>query len=67
MIKQKAYFLIYINYEKDHTKPYDTILGCKVSTLNEIPNGMIRQEFEQGNYTKFISKGNLLQGEVYNS
>ncbi len=26
-------FSIYTNYESDHTKPYDTILGCKVSFL----------------------------------
>lgn len=58
-------FSIYTNYEKDHTKPYDTILGCKVSTLNDIPKGMIGQEFEKGSYTKFISKGNLTQGIVY--
>lgn len=60
-------YSIYTNYEKDHTKPYDTILGCQVSTLNEIPKGMIGQEFEKGNYTKFISKGNLTQGVVYNT
>lgn len=58
-------FSVYTNFEKDHTKPYDTILGCKVSTLNEIPNGMVGQEFEGGNFTKFIAKGNLAQGAVY--
>ena len=60
-------YSIYTNYEKDQTKPYDTILGCQVSTLNEIPKGMIGQEFEKGNYTKFILKGNLTQGVVYNT
>jgi len=58
---------IYTNYEKDHTKPYDTILGCKVSTLDKIPEGMIGQEFEKGNYAQFISNGNLTQGVVYNT
>jgi predicted transcriptional regulator YdeE len=56
---------IYTNYESDHTKPYDTIIGCKVSNLNKIPNGMIGQEFEKRNYAKFISKGDLTQGAVY--
>lgn len=58
-------FSIYTNYEEDHTKPYDTILGCKVSSLDEIPNGMIGQEFEKGNYAKYISKSNLSEGSVY--
>ena len=25
-------FSVYLNYEHDYTKPYDTILGCKVSS-----------------------------------
>lgn len=62
---EASIFSVYTNFEKDHTKPYDTILGCKVSTLNEIPNGMVGQELEGGNFTKFISKGNLAQGAVY--
>lgn len=58
---------IYTNYEKDHTKPYDVILGCRVNSLNEIPNEMVGLEFETGNYAKFSSKGNLAQGVVYNT
>lgn len=58
---------IYTNYQGDHMKPYDTILGCKVSSLKEIPNGMIGQEFNQETYAKFSSKGNLSQGVVYNT
>ena len=56
---------IYTNYEKDHTKPYDTILGCVVSSLDSIPKGMIGQEFKNEKYAKFTSKGNLEQGVVY--
>ena len=56
---------IYTNYEGDHTQPYDTILGCKVSSLDKIPEGMIGQTFEGGNFQKFISKGNLTQGVVF--
>ena len=58
-------FSIYTNYETDHTKPYDTILGCKVSTLNDIPHGMMGQEFEAANYAKFKAHGNLKEGVVY--
>ena len=58
---------IYTNYEGDHTQPYDTILGCRVSTLDKIPQGMIGQKFKNGNYTKFIAKGDLNQGAVYHT
>lgn len=58
-------YSIYTNYESDYMKPYDTILGCKVSTLDEIPAGMVGQEIEGGNYAKFIAKGNLEEGVVY--
>ncbi|MFK8056303.1 MAG: GyrI-like domain-containing protein [Saprospiraceae bacterium] len=58
-------FSIYTNYLGDHTGPYDTILGCEVSSLDEIPEGMIGQSFEGGLHAKFISKGDLTQGAVY--
>ncbi|MFS4468213.1 GyrI-like domain-containing protein [Maribacter sp. 2210JD10-5] len=60
-------FSIYTNYENDHTKPYDTILGCQVSTLDDIPHGMIGAEFTAGNYKKYVAKGNLKEGLVYNA
>ena len=34
-------YCIYTDYEKDHTKPYTTILGCKVENLSNIPYAMI--------------------------
>ncbi|BDS12675.1 GyrI-like domain-containing protein [Aureispira anguillae] len=60
-----AIYSIYTNYEGDHTLPYDTILGCQVSTLDHIPEGMIGQSFEGGNSVKFTAKGNLDEGIVY--
>jgi predicted transcriptional regulator YdeE len=59
-------YCIYTDYEKDHTKPYTTILGCKVATLDIIPEGMIGKTFNEGLYAKRTPKGNLLQGLVYN-
>jgi len=58
-------YCIYTEYEKDHTKPYTTILGCKVSGLNDIPDGMTGKTFAEGNYTRHIAKGNILQGMVF--
>ena len=59
-------YCIYTDYEKDHTKPYTTILGCKVSTLNNIPNEMVVKTFEEANYEKFVAKGNLMQDAIFN-
>ncbi len=59
-------YCIYTEYEKDHTKPYTTILGCRVESLDTIPSEMIGKSFEEGNYTKHIAKGNILEGMVFN-
>ncbi len=59
-------YCIYTEYEKDHTKPYTTILGCKVENLDAIPNGMVGKIFEETTYSKHIAKGNILQGMVFN-
>ena len=59
-------YCIYTAYEKDHTKPYTTILGCRVSGLEIIPEGMVGKAVEAADYTKFVAKGNILQGMVFN-
>jgi len=58
-------YSIYTEYESDHTKSYTTILGCKVENADTIPNGMIAKTFKGGNYAKFVSKGDLTKGVVY--
>ena len=59
-------YSIYTDYESDHTKPYTTILGCKVLNLNSIPDGMIGKSFDGGNYVKFSTKGDLMKGLIIN-
>ncbi len=59
-------YCIYTDYEKDHTKPYTTILGCKVANLAMIPEGMVGKTFEDGNYQKYTAKGNLMEGLIFN-
>jgi predicted transcriptional regulator YdeE len=59
-------YCIYTDYENDHTKPYTTILGCKVSTLADISNEFTGITFEKANYSKRTVKGNLMEGIVYN-
>lgn len=58
-------YSVYTDYEKDHTKPYTTLLGCKVSNLDSIPKGMIGKSFKGGNYTIFTAKGNIKEGSIY--
>jgi len=60
-------FSIYTNYEGDHTMPYDTILCCKVSSLEDIPEGMVGQSFDGGSYLKFNTMGDLTKGVIYNA
>jgi len=56
---------LYSNYEEDHTKGYDTILGCRVSTLEEVPEGMSGHSFDAGKYNQFEAMGDLQKGAVY--
>ena len=50
---------IYTDNQSNDTEDYTTIIGVPVSTLNEIPNGMIGQEFQPENFKKFIAKGEM--------
>jgi len=59
-------YCMYTNYEKDHTKPYTTILGCQVKSLDNIPRGMTGKIVEEGKYMKRKAKGNLLLRIVFN-
>ncbi len=58
-------YCIYTNYEGDHTKPYTTLLGCKVSSLAQIPEGLKAMTFNKANYQPFTANGDLMQGVVW--
>ncbi|MCD0474643.1 GyrI-like domain-containing protein [Flavobacterium sp. EDS] len=57
-------YSVYTEYEKDYTKPYTTILGCKVSSLENIPAGMTGKTIAKETYKQFTAKGNLADGIV---
>lgn len=57
-------YSMYTDYEGDHTKPYTTILGCRVSNLEQIPEGMTGKTIEAGNYVKLSAKGDLMKGLI---
>jgi predicted transcriptional regulator YdeE len=58
-------YCIYTDYEGAHTKPYTTILGCKVLNLDNIPDGLIGKTFDTATYSKHTAKGNILQGLIF--
>ncbi len=58
-------YCVYTDYEADHTKPYTAILGCKVSTLDEVPQGMIGKEISEAQYRKTTAKGSILKGIIF--
>jgi predicted transcriptional regulator YdeE len=60
-----ALYCVYTEYEKDHTKPYTTLLGCLVSSLDIIPEEMNGKTIEKATYEKFTAKGNLQENIVY--
>ncbi|MBW4888867.1 GyrI-like domain-containing protein [Mucilaginibacter sp. HMF5004] len=58
-------YSVYTDYEQDHTKPYTTLLGCKVKNIDEIPEELTGKTFAPGKYVKFTAKGKLADGIVY--
>ena len=50
---------IYTDYKSDFTEDYTTIIGILVSTLDEIPSGLIGREFQAENFQKFTAKGEI--------
>lgn len=58
-------YCIYTAYEKDHTRPYTTILGCKVENVDHVPEDMVLKHIGSGNYEKILVKGDLSKGIVF--
>ncbi len=59
-------YSIYTDYEGDYTQPYLTLLGCKVKSLDEVPEGLTAKSFDGGSYIKMTAKGDLSKGLVIN-
>ena len=57
-------YCIYTDYEKDFTKPYTALIGCKVENLNEIPEGLTGKSIPSSEYAKFTAKGKDMQKMV---
>ncbi len=48
---------IYTDYESDQDGPYRAVVGCRVSSLEEIPEGMVGLEIEGGRYARYRAEG----------
>jgi predicted transcriptional regulator YdeE len=59
-------YSVYTEYEGDFTKPYTTVLGCKVSNLDTIPEGMKGITIEKGTYIKYTTKADKVFEEWTN-
>lgn len=55
-------YSLYTEDESDHKGSNTAILGCKVSTLAETPEGMTGRSFDGDTYMKTSAKGDLGYG-----
>ncbi|AZJ36215.1 GyrI-like domain-containing protein [Tenacibaculum singaporense] len=59
-------YAVYTDYESDYTKPYTTIIGCKVSEIGNVPEGFMSKKIAAPNYKTYVAKGSLVENIVYN-
>lgn len=52
-------YCVYTEYESDYMGSYTTIIGCKVSSLAEIPSGFIGKTIPESKYKVYRSTGKL--------
>lgn len=58
-------YCVYTDYEKDHTKPYTTLLGHKVNSSAPLPEGLVEKLIPEQHYLVFTAKGNPQEGSVF--
>jgi hypothetical protein len=59
-----TFSLFILTYEGDYTKPYSWILGCEVSSLDEIPEGLVGKVIPESKYAVFTTQGEFPQGLI---
>jgi predicted transcriptional regulator YdeE len=52
-------YCVYTDYESDYNGSYTTIIGCKVSSLENIPNGLVGKTVPDSKYQVYKSTGKL--------
>lgn len=58
-IDSELYFALHTHYESDHTGSYSTILAAEVSSVNEVPEGMVAIDIPTAQYLVFTVKGSM--------
>jgi predicted transcriptional regulator YdeE len=48
---------LYCDYEGDYTQPYSLVIGCPVTSLDNIPEGMVAKIIPAGSYAIFRAIG----------
>ena len=48
---------LYCDYEGDYTRPYSLVIGCPVTSLDNIPEGMVLKTIPTGSYAIFNAVG----------
>ena len=50
---------LYCDYEGDHTQPYSIVIGCPVSSVDVVPDGMVVKTTPGGEYAAFSAIGDF--------
>lgn len=48
---------LYCDYEGDYTQPYSVVIGCPVSSIDTIPEGMVAKTIPASSYVVFRAIG----------
>ena len=59
-------YVIYTDYESDYRGKYTAIIGLKVDTIENTPDGLVGWELKGGSYTKIIVRG-LMPDAIMNT
>lgn len=52
-------YCLYTDYESDANGPYTTVIGCKVSNVDNIPDGLVKLKILGEKYRLYESTGKL--------
>ena len=57
-------YAVYTDYESNYQGRYSVIIGHKVHSLQDVPDGMVGKQIDGGKYQEFIAKGEMPQAVV---
>ena len=58
-------YAIYTDYDTYHKGAYTAIIGSKVRSLTNIPDGMTGKEIEGGRYKRYVAKGKIPHAVIH--